>query len=173
MEPFVCTKTRECERNNPFGVSEGDSFSWDNVDLSVEIPNKKTGKCYPGIDDLEGDMLVAFKTFQDGMNAAIWLLYDLYFSKGINTPRAIYNDWSGDTEAKAQAENRLDNGSKVSQIMGIDGDTKLNFVLIEIMALSKAMLRFEDSTAVFNSDLINIPAEMYQTAITYAESPED
>ena len=168
MSEFTCTKTRECRANNPFGMSAGPFY--DNVNTALSVPNQKTGKYYAGIDDELGDMLVIFKAFQDGLNAALWRLCVVYFKQGINTPRTIYNKWSGDTEQAAEIRDELSNGAKVAEIMGVSPDIILNFTLDSLLPLLQAMLRFEDTTEVFKSDLVNIPIEMWQNAIDYAQN---
>lgn len=168
---FTCNKTRECRANNPFGISLSSTYDWDGIDYSKNVPGKN-GIVFHGVDNEIGDMLVFFLAWQDGLNAALWLLWDSYFQKGINTPRTIYNEWSGDSEAKAAQRNELSNGAKVAEIMKVSPDLILEFTINSLLPLLQAMLRFEDTTAVFESDLINIPIEMYQNAIEYAQSPD-
>lgn len=166
---FTCDKTRECRANNPFGMSYGPAY--DNIDITKSVPNRVSGKSYPGVDDKVGDMLVIFKTFQDGLNAALWRLWVVYFEHGINTPRDIYNKWSGDTQAEAEERDEKSNGDKVAEIMKVEPEDILTFTLDGgLLLLLQAMLRFEDTTAIFESDLINIPEAMYQEAINYAQS---
>ena len=165
---FTCDKTRECRANNPFGMSKGPLY--DGIDLTKAVPDTKTGVIIQGVDNELGDKLVIFQHWQDGMNAALWRLYVVYFEQGINTPRAIYNKWSGDSESAAQEQNRLSNGSKVAEIMGIDGDMLLTFTLGSLIPLCDAMLRFEDTTEVLKDYLVNIPTEMYTMAINYAQT---
>lgn len=164
---FICTKTRECRANNFLGMSYGPAY--DGIDLTKSIPNRVSGRSHPGVDDLVGDMLVIFQEWQDGMNAALWRLKLIYFDRGINTPRSIYNKWSGDSEEKAKADNRSSNGYKIAGMMGCGPDEILTWTLNDLLDLLHGMLRFEDSTEVFKSDLTNIPVAMYEEAIAYAE----
>src|SRR5665213_884096 len=154
---FICTKTRECRANNFLGMSYGPHY--DGIDLSKSVAHLG-GFHTPGVDDLEGDMLVIFQTFQDGMNAALWRLKAILVFAGIVTPATIYNKWSGDKTGEK--------GILVAQMMGVKPDTVLSFVFNDLKDLIHAMLRFEDSTAIFESDLINIPDAMYLEAIAYA-----
>lgn len=151
---FNSIATRELRAKNPLGVSVSQTFEWENVDLTKSVPNAKTGQSTPGVDNKLGDHLVIFKNTQDGLNAAGWLLYDLYFERGINTPASIGNKWAGDKTG--------DYGNSIAKIMGLDPNATLTYG-VDGPNLMKALARMENGTPF----VIGIPKEMYQFAIAY------
>lgn len=113
--------TREFDRNNPLGVSFSKEFPWENVDYTYPgraNRNDPNDVPVPGIDNLLGDHLVAFRTMQDGANAAAWLLAANYFKQGISdTPETLGDKWAGDSENKANAAGRTSYGDSIAEIM--------------------------------------------------------
>lgn len=168
MSDFVCLTTRECRANNVFGVSLSKTYPWDNIDLTRSVPNAKTGVSIAGVDDELGDKLVIFNEFQDGLNAGFWLFW-IYFTANINTAETIGDKWSGDTEARALAQHRKSYGFDIAEIMRVDPLEVLKY-LLNCTALSQAVMRMENSAKIFETDLVNIPSEMYEVALEYGQS---
>lgn len=175
MTTFIYSNTREGQANNVFGVSLSDTYAWDNIDLTRSVPckiegHKDFGVNIPGVDNELGDKLVFFKTFQDGLNAGFWLLWTYFTGKPpVDTPEGIGDRWSGDTEAKAAAQYRKSYGEDIGSIMRVPPLLALKYVP-DSPAVAKALMRMENGAPVFLTQLVNVPPEMYETALEYGQS---
>lgn len=154
---FTSSATRELRANNPLGVSLSGTYEWEGMDYTKSVPNKTTGKSIEGVDDKLGDQLAIFKTTQEGLNAAAWLLQDAYFNKGFRTIGAIGDRWSGKTGSPFS-----DYSVSLSKIMKLPIDSQLNFATDGI-GLMKALSRMENGTPF----VIGIPDEMFRAAVDY------
>ena len=164
MEDFRSNRTRELSRNNPFGVSFSHHFLWEGVDLSFPGVAGRDGVLTPGVDNKLNDHLMAFKSFQDGLNAGLWLLKAAYFNQGINTGFTIGNKWAGDVTGGY--------GRSICQIMKVATTDVLQFQHDYLVSLNDALYRMEDGTKEYIAELQFIPDEMYVTAIAYANQKE-
>lgn len=160
---FNSDATRELRAKNPLGVSVSNAFEWENVDTTKSVPNNKTGVSLPGVDDKLNDKLVIFKTTQDGLNAAAWLLKINYFDRGYTTPGAIGDRWAG--RLPVPPNQFSDYALSLAKIMGLPPDSELTFGIDGIKVL-KALARMENGTPF----VIGIPDQMYQAAVAYALS---
>lgn len=168
---FNSIATRELRAKNPLGVSLSGTFSWENVDYTYPgraNENDPNDTPQAGVDNLLGDHLMVFKTTQDGLNAAAWLLHDNYFQTGSSdTPESLGNKWAGDSQAKAAANGVQSYGDSIASIMKMDPQSKLAYGT-DGQNVMKALARMENGTAF----VIGIPDQMYLTAVAYGSSPE-
>lgn len=166
---FNSVATRELRAKNPLGVSLSTVFDWEGVDTSYPGRANKNvpgDELVPGVDNLLGDHLIVFRTTQDGLNAAAWLLHDNYFKPGVSdTPETLGNKWAGDDQNKANAAGRQSYGDAIASIMK---DTPFQHLIYgaDGPGVMAALAREENGSL----PVAEIPAQMYRVAIQYGEA---